>query len=188
VGLPFAVRQIVAVGDPHNPTALCAVGVTADREVFTVRDQQVRRTGVGPVEALALDASGTFLFCRNGGGVEAYRNPVLERAEASIRIEGVTGRLEVGAYQELGLRVVNDGPIVIRSLRLVLEGTGRIEKVQRRFEHRLAPGEGLDLQLGAKALVRGSKVPLDVHVELEDEAGPPASVRSFTVEVAVDGA
>jgi hypothetical protein len=186
--LPFGVKQLAAVCDPRSPTALCVVGITDGREVFTVRDRLVQCTGVGPVEAIALDSTGAFLFCRNGGGVEGYRNPVLERAECSIQLLSVDGRLEKGAYQELTFSVLNDGPVAIRRLHLMLDGSDRVEQVQRAFHHRLAPGESTALRLGVKAKAHGTNVPLELHVELVDDAGPPATTVCLRIEVAVDGA
>ncbi len=187
VGVDFAVREILSVYDPQQPANLIALGVTEEGQLFTLNERQVSVYQTREsIERLVLDPASRFLFLMASGQASVYRNPAILPARCMVELAGpVAGRLEVGGFKKLTVKLRNSGLVPIHEIRAELVAPGIIEPAKSKLRQPLAvrPGETVELEFSVRAKVHGDLM-LDLRAELADEGGPPFSTAEigFSIE------
>jgi len=183
VTLDFEIRQIEAVYDPQRSNALVALGLTTEGQLFSLNDQEVELYPTPSIRRLVLDPSGRFMFWLLGEQIEVYRNPAISQIDCKVDYVSVNGTLTVDAFDEICVNLKNTGIIHIYRIGTQQQGDNRIEPCGTEKQSRILPGELIKLKFAVRAIAAGAAVPLDLHIELEDEAGPPISRDKFTFTV-----
>ena len=183
VELGFEIQRLSAVYDPQNPNCTLAVGLSKDGQFFSLQETDCHLFSTESIHRLVLDETGRFVYWLLPGKIEIYRNPVIEPYPCKVSLTRIEGTLQVGAYCELSMTLTNDGKIPISKIYALLIGEGKIEESASELELHLAPGESVQLNFSVRALVQGTSVPLELHVEMDDEAGPPSTEQNIRCSV-----
>lgn len=183
VKFDFEIRQILAVYDPQRPNALIALGLTTSGQLFRVNDREVELFPTPPIQRLILDPSARFMFWLLGERIEVYRNPAILPTACTVKLNSIEGALTVNVFNEIGVGLENVGLAPIYKIRARLQGEDRIQRSEWQQRIRLLPGELMNLRFSVKAIAAGPAVPVELMVELEDEAGPPVWSMNFTFNV-----
>lgn len=179
VELGRELKHLLVVHDPQQPASLIALGLTADGQIFTLNEREATfYAAQRPADRLLLDPTGRFLFLFSGSEVSVCRNPVVLPAPCRVElVEPVHGRLVVGGFRSVAVRLRNSGAVAIHQLRAELTATGDIVETSRNSEPPpgpIPPGECVELVFHVRAKVHGD-LPLELKVEMADEGGPPFS-------------
>ncbi len=165
--------QLHAVHDPRRPAALLALARTSGGRVLAFEDDEARLLATGGVRRVIVDPTGRFVFFARDDAIEALRNPLLSASSsAELGVGEVEGDLRVGAYAELAVTLENRGTVPVHRIAGRLAGRGRIaEEALAVHEGRVGPGARARLTFSVQAIAPGSAVPLELFLELHDEAG-----------------
>lgn len=183
VELGFEIQDLHAVFDPQNPNSLLAVGLTHEGQFFTLQDSEFHLFSTAAIQKLILDESGRFIYWLLPGKIEIYRNPVIEPYPCRVSLVQIEGQLQVGAYCELKIHLANSGKIPISRIFATLLGEGKIEPGSCEVENHINPGQTIQLVFSARSLVQGTSVPLELQLEMDDEAGPPSTEQKIPCSV-----
>ncbi len=188
--LDFQPRQIVAVKNAWNPHSQMLLGLDQEGRVFSVKDNSLQfYDQPGGVKRLGLDPSHLLLTLERERDLLVARNPCLPRARFQVDLEACQGRLKVGEYRLLNLRLINHGPYAIFGARPLLHGNEELATgmAVERAPAPVRPGQPFEVGLTVKAHSPGT-LALSLELELDDVAGPAQTSDRLTFIVEADPA
>lgn len=180
----FDPHECVALCDPERKAARIALALDESGKLFSLEDYILREYPTQAVRSMQLDSSGHFVCLALEETIDVYRNPAFPPTAPAIKLERVEGDLKVGRYQQLRFIVKNTGSAPIGRIQARLDGKAGYVVSQDLIDQRatLVPGEVAVLSFRAKANEAGD-LSLVLHMELEDEAGPPEWSKQFETVV-----
>ena len=183
VKLSFEIQQIIAVLDKKRQNVLLAVGINTSGQFFTIQNRKVKLFATPEIKCLYLDSEERFLFWQMSESIEVYRNPILQLIPCQVSLVSTSGKLIVGSYSELVITLKNIGRSPINRIFARLEGQNRIEPVRLELSCEVLPSELISLDFSVCAKAIGDYLPLELYLEMEDEAGAPPWEQNLEVKV-----
>lgn len=179
VEVGFEVRTIQAVYDAQRPNTFIALGLSREGELFSLVNKKVEVHSCGPADSFLLDNYGRFLVMVNKTSLTLISNPAINPSTCQVEVVDSNGSLVVGMYKELSVRLKNTGSIPICKIRARLQGDDCIQPSSIEYNHPIFPEETIGITLLAKALAAGDTLPLELHLELEDDFGQSVHAVDF---------
>jgi hypothetical protein len=126
--VPFTVRELVPVYDPHQPGTLLAVGLTTEGKVFSIQGRE-HTVYAQPTAArrLAVDHTGRFIYILVGDHLIAARTPGFTQTQCKVGLGQVDGKLVVNESRLIRVTLRNDGLIAIHRVKAELTGQRNID-------------------------------------------------------------
>jgi len=183
--------DIVGVLDWEHPACLNAVGVTAEGELLSVRDQMVAvHSEVGRVDAMLVSDDGRFVFACSGDEIAVYRNPAIKPPQCQVTWESTEGTLKVGEYRTVKVQLRNTGRVPVHHLEAEMHGEGRIETCAHPNQD-ITPirrDEEFELEFPVRAQAAGDGLPVSIRLRLGDEGGLLGSPIELPLRIASEPA
>jgi hypothetical protein len=187
--LDDGLRQLCPFSVPGHEASLSLLALTSHAQLVSVAGQDVCHYGEHDrpttAQALILDPTGRFVYLVQPQAIDAFRNPAAGHVPCRVElVQPVTGKAVKDVYAKLVLTIRNGGPVAVHALKATLQADGVAQpyvpvKVP---ELPLLPGAAHDLEFAVRSPSLGVW-PLQLHLELMDEGGPPATHLDLALTV-----